>query len=231
VWSVGWLTGLMGGWFALGSCAPRGGEALAEPTAHTSWPKVAAARPTPPSVTPDQRERAVVPATERKRIVVPQPARVPAHSDIRVPDLDCKPIAATGYRRGRKAAITVVTIDDDMVERSTADAYWAMRAAAAKDGVELIIYSGFRTPLEQEYFYRCYRTGKCNGGVKAAKPGWSNHQSGKALDISVSDALVHPWLVANAARFGFEATVPSEPWHWEFQGTPKAPSACKARKR
>ena len=41
----------------------------------------------------------------------------------------------------------------------------------------------------------------------------SNHQNGRALDLTTS-----PWLTDNAARFGFRRTVPSEAWHYEFSG-------------
>lgn len=152
---------------------------------------------------------------------------VPAAPEIRVPDLDCTVRESIGYRRGKPFSIDVVTIDGSPVERATANAYWAMREAAAKDGVELTIYSAFRSPEEQEYFYRCYRTCSCNGCSQAAKPGFSNHQSGHALDIAVWSPDVHPWLVAHAPKFGFAATVPKEPWHWEFRGKPSKSGVCR----
>lgn len=158
----------------------------------------------------------------------PRPAEiVPPLAEIRVPDLDCSARPAVGYRRGKPFSIEVVTIDGSPIERATANAYWDMRAAAAKDGVELTIYSAFRSPEEQQYFYQCYRTCSCNGCSQAAKPGFSNHQSGHALDIAVWSPDVHPWLVANAAKFGFAATVPKEPWHWEFRGKPNKSGVCK----
>jgi hypothetical protein len=68
---------------------------------------------------------------------------------------------------------------------------------------------------EQEYFYMCGPDGCCccNSCNLAAAPGYSNHQSGRALDLTVSS-----WLANNAARFGFKRTVPSEAWHYEFFG-------------
>jgi hypothetical protein len=146
--------------------------------------------------------------------------------EIRVPELDCSVRPAVGYRRGKPFAIDVVTIDGAPIERATANAYWEMRAAAAKDGVELTIYSAFRRPEEQQYFYQCYKTCSCNGCSQAAKPGFSNHQSGHALDIAVWSPDVHPWLVANAPKFGFASTVPKEPWHWEFRGKPRKAGVC-----
>jgi hypothetical protein len=151
--------------------------------------------------------------------------RVP---DIREPEIDCTAHAAVGYRRGKPFAIEVVTIDGAPIERNTANAYLEMRAAAAKDGIELVIYSAFRSPEEQQYFYACYKTCSCNGCSQAAKPGYSNHQSGHALDIAIWSPEVHPWLVANAGKFGFVATVAKEPWHWEFRGKPSKSGMCRA---
>jgi LAS superfamily LD-carboxypeptidase LdcB len=40
---------------------------------------------------------------------------------------------------------------------------------------------------EQTYLYNCYLSGNCNSGNLAARPGYSNHQSGLAMDIAVAD--------------------------------------------
>lgn len=127
------------------------------------------------------------------------------------------PAAGTGiaYQGGRRiGSIDLVRIDGKPVARSTADAYERMRQAARRDGVRLRVVSGFRTQAEQEVLYRRYRQGR---GNLAAKPGFSNHQNGKALDLNTRDSGVLRWLNRNASRFGFRRTVPSEPWHWEVR--------------
>lgn len=131
---------------------------------------------------------------------------------------DCSERSDTGYRRGSSFAISVVTVDGRPVERSTANAYIALQEAAAHDGVDVRIVSGFRTMAEQEYFYGCYTNCNCNGCNLAARPGHSNHQSGHALDLNTSTGGVLTWLNNNGARFGFSRTVPSEAWHWEWWG-------------
>ena len=135
---------------------------------------------------------------------------------IRTPRVDCQARRADGYRKGRRTPITVVEIDGRPIEVATASAYVAMAAAAAEEGLQLALFSGFRSMEEQRYFYRCYRTCSCNSCNKAARPGYSNHQNGVALDLGLGQG-VHPWLLDNAARFGFRATVRSEPWHWEYR--------------
>jgi len=132
--------------------------------------------------------------------------------------IDCAESEDTGYSDGMPFPITVVTVDGEKVERDTANAYYVMAQAADADGVQLGINSGFRTMAEQERLYACYVDCNCNNCNLAAEPGYSNHQSGHALDLNTSAAGVLAWLNANGASFGFEATVPSEDWHWEWWG-------------
>jgi hypothetical protein len=122
---------------------------------------------------------------------------------------------ATGYRNGRKMTICVTTIDGKLVEVNTARAYLKMRAAAAKRGVSLYVVSGFRTMSQQRYLYNCYKTKRCNNGNLAAPPGYSNHQSGHALDLNTGARGVYSFLANHGGAYRFKRTVPSEAWHWE----------------
>lgn len=132
--------------------------------------------------------------------------------------IDCNEHQDVGYVKGDAFTITVVTVDGKPVEVETANAYYAMQQAAAADGVGIKIVSGFRTMAEQQYFYNCYINCNCNNCNLAAKPGYSNHQSGHALDLNTAAAGVGAWINAHGASFGFSATVPGEPWHWEWWG-------------
>ncbi|MBI2388002.1 MAG: D-alanyl-D-alanine carboxypeptidase family protein [Deltaproteobacteria bacterium] len=124
----------------------------------------------------------------------------------------------TGYRSGKSFTITVVNADGKPVEIATASMYARMQRAAARDGVSIRVVSGFRTMAQQKYLYNCYITKSCNGGNLAARPGYSNHQSGHALDLNSSSGGVYNWLAKHADEYGFKRTVPSEPWHWEYWG-------------
>lgn len=142
---------------------------------------------------------------------------LPAHAsppETLVVDADTA-VPTTGYRRGKRIKLRVVTIGWADVEVDTARAFAKMHAAAAADGIDLAIRSGFRTHEAQQWLYAAYRQGY---GNPAAKPGYSNHQSGRALDIIV-DSPILAWLEQHGRTFGFRATVKGEPWHWEF--TPK----------
>jgi len=123
-------------------------------------------------------------------------------------------------------------------QRLTPDAarHWhAMVTAAAGNGVQLLIVSGFR---DVEYQAALIRK-KINAGqviddilkVNAA-PGHSEHHTGRAVDIATpgsrplteefENTEAFRWLQANAGHFGFSMTYPRdnpwgityEPWHW-----------------
>lgn len=118
----------------------------------------------------------------------------------------------TGYSRGRAKKICITTVGGKQVEINTAKAYVRMRDAAKRDGVTLVVVSGFRTMQKQRELYALYKRGR---GNLAAPPGYSNHQSGLALDLNARAPGVYAWLTRNGAKFGFIRTVPSENWHWE----------------
>lgn len=123
----------------------------------------------------------------------------------------------TGYVNGSPRQITLGSIPNGKELRSdAAAAYNRMYAAARAQGITLKVNSGFRTMAEQQALYRAYLNGT---GNLAAKPGYSNHQGGIAVDINVggTGTSTYRWLAANAHKYGFTRTVPSEPWHWEFR--------------
>jgi hypothetical protein len=136
------------------------------------------------------------------------------------------PVQRIGYRLGQKQAIEVVPLGPSAVEveLGTARAFLAMRMAATAAGVDLRLESGFRTAAQQRALYKAWRKGR---GNKAAPPGRSNHQSGRALDIAVSAPGALAWLETNAASYGFARTVVNEPWHWEYVDAPIARGATK----
>lgn len=120
-----------------------------------------------------------------------------------------------GYENGRPKAIAVVGIGGTLVEVSTAKMFAKMREAAARDGITLRVTSGFRTMDEQRHLYDCFVSCSCNGCHKAEVPGYSKHQNGRALDLNTRGPGVFLWLRSHAGKFGFFATEPGEPWHWE----------------
>ena len=125
--------------------------------------------------------------------------------------------AVTGYVNGVPRQITLNSIPNGKEMRSDAAASFnRMHAAAARAGIDLHVNSGFRSMAEQQELYRKYLNGT---GNLAAKPGYSNHQGGIAVDINVggTGTSTYKWMAAHGAEYGFKRTVPSEPWHWEYR--------------
>ena len=125
------------------------------------------------------------------------------------------------------------------LEPHTAERWAAMVRAAAAEGVQLLMVSGFRSI---DYQARLIRK-KINAGQLvseilqvSAAPGFSEHHTGRAIDIATpgsrplteefEDSAAFEWLTGNAADYGFSMSYPRgnrhgfiyEPWHWAQGG-------------
>jgi LAS superfamily LD-carboxypeptidase LdcB len=140
---------------------------------------------------------------------------------------------AAGYKRGNKIEIQLVSIGNGQcLDLPAGQAFWQMCEAALQDGIVLVPNSGYRSherqielraryEREMQQFFAGQRKAK---PAKVALAGWSDHEAGDAVDINRApgdnpstaqpDSPIDLWLAANAHRFGFVRTVPSEPWHW-----------------
>lgn len=90
-----------------------------------------------------------------------------------------------------------------------AAAFDRMAAAAAADGVQLIVNSGFRSTAEQARLFAANPDPRW-----VAPPGRSLHRLGTELDLGPPSA--YGWLSAHAARFHFVQRYSWEPWHYEL---------------
>lgn len=120
------------------------------------------------------------------------------------------------------------------VTAETRDAFVRMAAAAANDGIELMIDSGYRSAAYQRRIYqRKMAEGKDFYDIArgVAPPGYSEHMLGTTLDLvpskwSFNGTPAEQWLIKNAAGFLFAQSYPEkselgftwEPWHWKFVG-------------
>lgn len=124
----------------------------------------------------------------------------------------------TGWSNGVPLQIAVVQIDQKghLLEQHAAIAYAQMFGAAMADGVILSVNSAWRDHDDQAALYAQYQAGT---GNLAAPPGYSNHESGLAIDVESAGGTneAFNWLTANAYRFNFVRTVSTEPWHWEYK--------------
>ena len=127
------------------------------------------------------------------------------------------------------AAIVDSKLELERLALKTIEPYLALVAAAADNGVLVLLNSGFRSYPEQKHLHDGFTRG-LPGFNTAARPGFSKHQNGIAFDLSVPGGDGNPtyeWLKRHATAFGFVRTVSKEPWHWEFD-EPKAQFALAA---
>jgi D-alanyl-D-alanine carboxypeptidase len=132
------------------------------------------------------------------------------------------------------------------LRKEAADAMVAMFAAGKVEGAGgMQLQSAYRSYSVQVKVYNGYiaSVGKAGADSQSARPGFSEHQTGLAADISslpLTCALQAcfgqtpqgMWLAANAYRFGFLLRYPAdktpvtgyiyEPWHFRYIGIPLA---------
>ncbi len=121
---------------------------------------------------------------------------------------------------------------------AAAQQWEAMVLAAGADGIHLLIVSGFRGVEYQAALIRK----KINAGQSIsdilsvnAAPGFSEHHTGRAVDIATPGSRplteefesteAFGWLGSNAGDFSFSMTYPRdnpwgiafEPWHWSVK--------------
>jgi hypothetical protein len=90
--------------------------------------------------------------------------------------------------------------------------------AAADDGVDFFVNSGWRSPEYQAQLLR-EAVAKYGSEKEAARwvatPGKSPHVLGHAIDIGRSDAT--KWLSKHGAEYGLCQIYRNEPWHYELR--------------
>jgi len=132
------------------------------------------------------------------------------------------------------------------VHKDTYKAYVQLSDAAYKDGVNLVLLSGFRSiALQNEIFYGM-KSSRNQIAIERARvsapPGYSEHSTGYAIDIgdatrrdtdleeSFQTTIAFKWLKENSAKYHFVLSFPKsnlqgvsyEPWHWRYEGTVEA---------
>jgi D-alanyl-D-alanine carboxypeptidase len=140
--------------------------------------------------------------------------------------------------------VTLTTIESEKVASILKDDLNEMRKAAEKENIYLYIRSAYRTHEEQEKTFNNAVSGYVNQGNSqsvaveraeqvAARPGYSEHQTGLAVDFSYGayaerQAVMWDWLSKNAYKYGFILRYPEnkehitgytfEPWHYRYVG-------------
>ncbi len=141
------------------------------------------------------------------------------------------------------------------LNKTAAAAYVKMRTAAARDGINIWMVSGYRSLERQEQlFYSRYNEYKRQGysdkqafdktALYTAVPGTSEHSLGLAVDISSIEGSFEStkqfkWLYKNCATYGFILRYPKdktqitkiafEPWHYRYVGKTIATKIMKEK--
>lgn len=148
------------------------------------------------------------------------------------------------HQQPRVEELQVVDLDFEgkafILISSTARAWREMKKAAQAEGIDLRPYSGFRSYLQQRNLIHWHlKNGRKIEDILThiAIPGYSEHHSGRAIDIHADERAVleenfestkeFKWLERNASQFEFRLSYPRsnsfgiiyEPWHWFYTGS------------
>lgn len=135
----------------------------------------------------------------------------------------------------------VVLPSGHQLTAQSAQAFEALQNAAGSEGMALRITTAYRSIAEQDKLYHSFRA---RGSYQAteqrvARPGYSEHHTGNALDIYAAneagrfgETAAYEWLETNCWRYGFIVRYPQgqenitgyqfEPWHITYVGTEAA---------
>lgn len=189
-------------------------------------------RPTPsealstPTATPIPTSGTQQPATQRFDIDSPSSITVVVNKQ--------RPLQPRDYEPSDLVDVDVPHTWAPKLRAVAAAAVVEMFAAAkAEAGLTLASNSAYRSYSSQQSIYD-------GNDALTARPGYSEHQTGLAIDIGASsgrcslascfaDTPEGEWLAANAYRFGFILRYPKglegvtgyefEPWHYRYVGT------------
>ncbi|WP_413325820.1 M15 family metallopeptidase [Synechococcus sp. MIT S9503] len=132
------------------------------------------------------------------------------------------------------------------LHRDAAIALDAMRRAAAADGIDLRLLSGYRSQQLQKSIFFDVKSERNQTAAERAKvsapPGYSEHSTGYAVDLGdgadpasnlsefFEQTAAFSWLQDHAASYHYTLSFPAvnsqgvsyEPWHWRFEGSAEA---------
>ena len=126
--------------------------------------------------------------------------------------------------------------DDVMMNREAYDAYIKMSDALKKEKLGIFITTAYRSYDEQKKLCDYYKKLYGDQYVKkyVAQPGFSEHQTGLAIDIgsvkstTFASSKEYKWMIKNAYKYGYilrytkkfedETGFRSEAWHYRYVG-------------
>lgn len=134
----------------------------------------------------------------------------------------------------------LVDLEGQQLRAEAAQAARTMMDAAKAEGVTLTVSSAYRSYAVQQQTYQHWVSvnGQKVADQLSARPGYSEHQTGLAIDFSspegcrleecYEDTRAGRWLAKNAQNYGFILRFPKgqqavtgylfEPWHYRYLG-------------
>ena len=135
----------------------------------------------------------------------------------------------------------LVRVQGERLRAQAADAYKQFAKAAKVAGVNVMPISGYRSFSEQASLYDSYvrQYGQATADTLAARPGYSEHQTGLAMDIGNASGVcalqacfantpAGQWAAKHGWEYGFIIRYPAgaqattgytyEPWHLRYVG-------------
>ena len=189
---------------------------------------------------------------EFKLIVKEKPVSKPTTSTNKTPEktpVDTTFTTSKGFKGYTKNGITYIdgilvanktyplpsTYKPGGLTKETQNALNKMKAAAAVDGLNIYLSSGYRSYSTQNTIYNRYvkRDGVAKADTYSARPGHSEHQTGLAFDVNTINDTFHntpeaKWLAANCYKYGLILRYPKgktnetgykyESWHFRYVG-------------
>ncbi len=123
------------------------------------------------------------------------------------------------------------------LEKEAKDAFEELSEAARKENYKIIAASTYRSYNYQKNLYNNYvnQDGTLKADTYSARPGYSEHQTGYAVDVSNGTSYVtfgntkeFTWMKENAYKYGFILRYTKEnefitgymdePWHYRYVG-------------
>lgn len=168
-------------------------------------------------------------------------------------------LAATGYDTDSASSLQVVVnkhrplnpasyvpaklvkIQGERLRSEAADAYKQFAQAGKSKGINVIPVSGYRSYSQQASLYDSYVTqyGQATADTLSARPGFSEHQTGLAMDVGNASGVcalqacfentpAGKWAAEHGWEYGFIVRYPAgaeattgytyEPWHLRYVG-------------
>ena len=123
---------------------------------------------------------------------------------------------------------------DPGLSEETLDAWIILQNEAIGEGIKVVLFSGYRSyEYQVEIYSREMLKDKGNGNLYSARPGYSEHQLGTAMDVvwpgvglGVNDPRnkrLYTWLAENAHIYGFVLSYPyktSDVWPYHNRWRP-----------